>query len=554
MEYYGKNKAFPDGFDASIFTYDVLKEARINPTLEDIEHVTPSIIKKYDNQNYKIKLDKTYENLDLNDLHLSLDTEDDYILLKNIFENVYKNDNNFTIYDVLEYLDKNPHLIKNTENPNVFTGKGQHLYSLAKQIIPGGTQLLSKRPEMFLPDYWPAYYQKAYGINIITLDGISMKDFSYMGIGSCILGYRDEYVNNEVHKSIDKGNMSTLNCPTEVELTKLLIKLHPWADMARYTRSSGEACAMAVRIARAASKKDKIAFCGYHGWHDWYLSANWNNYDDLGSHLLTGLSPDGVPKNLKDTAFPFNYNKIEELELILENHDIGCIIMEPQRSDEPKNNFLEKIRNLCNDKNIILIFDEVSSAFRINTGGLHLIHNVTPDIAVFGKSLGNGYPIAAVIGVKKYMDAAQKTFISSTFFTEDIGFTAAIATINKHKKYDVGNYIKNIGNYFQKELLEISKKTNIKITINGMPAITGWSFDYPNSLAIKTLYVQKMLERKILAKNALYLSFAHKKQDIDYYLVNISEVFSEIHELIKDGSVESNLLGPIAHSGFKRLT
>ena len=556
LEYYNGNQAFPDGFDISIFSFKVLEEAYNNAKLPyDREHVEPYITRKYGGCKYKIPIKKKYDNLNLNNLHLSLDRENDYIILKNIFDNLYTKKKDFTIYDVLEYLNKNHELVKNHQNEiDIYNGKGQKLYLEAKKIIPGGTQLLSKRPEMFLPNHWPAYYQKASGIEITTLDGIKMKDFSYMGIGSCILGYKDPDVNREVHKSVDRGNMSTLNCPSEVELTKLLIDLHPWADMARYTRAAGEACAMAVRIARAASKKDKVAFCGYHGWHDWYLASNWNNGNDLSSHLLSGLNPAGVPKNLKNTSFPFNYNKIEELYEILDNHDIGTIIMEPIRSEYPKNNFLKKVRKICDERNIIMIFDEVTAAFRINTGGIHLTLDVTPDLAIFGKGMSNGYPIGAVIGKREYMNFAQDTFISSTFFTEDIGYSAALASIKKFRKFNVGNHIKELGNYFQNELKLISDEVNIKIKISGLPAFSAFSFEYNNSLAIKTLYIQKMLRRNILAKNCLYLSFAHKKEDINYYLKNIKEVFKELIILINKKEVEKNLLGPIVHTGFTRLT
>jgi glutamate-1-semialdehyde 2,1-aminomutase len=553
MQYYNGNQAFPDGFDCEIFTFQALEDAYNNATLPyEKEHVSPYISKNYNTKKYSIPLTKTYKNLDLANIHLSLDTENDYKILQNIFNNVYVNNNNFSIHDVLEYLNDNPDVLKYPEI-DVFNGKGQELYREAKKIIPGGTQLLSKRPEMFLPNHWPAYYQKASGIEVVTLDGIKMKDFSYMGIGACILGYKDPDVNKEVHRAVDRGSMCTLNCPSEVELTKLLIELHPWADMARYTRASGEACNMAVRIARAASKKDKVAFCGYHGWHDWYLAANWNNGNDLKDQLLSGLSAVGVPKNLKNTAFPFHYNKIEELEDIIKNHDIGTVVMEPQRSEPPKDNFLHKIRELCDKHEIILVFDEVSAAFRINTGGIHLVYNVIPDMAILGKSLGNGYPIAAVLGKKECMDAAQESFISSTFFTEDIGFTSAIATIKKHRECNVGDHINKLGLYFQKKIKDIANTTGLKITVSGLSAFSAWSFDYDNGLAIKTLYIQKMLERHILAKNAFYLSYAHKKEDVDYYLKHIKEVFSELYELIQKNEIEKNLLGPIVHTGFSRL-
>ena len=550
---------FPDGFATEIFTFDVLKEAYHNVSNHiDMEHVTPYIIRNYENNLdlYKIysyelnELKEKYPNVNFKNLHLSIDTISHFNIVQNIINNF--KDLSFSIIDILNFLNNNSYLLNDLKSEINF--KGQELYKRAKKIIPGGTQLLSKRPEMFLPNHWPAYYQKAHGIELTTLDGVKMKDFSYMGVGSCILGYKDEDVNRAVHSAVDRGNMATLNCPNEVKLTELLLKIHPWAHMARYARTGGESVAVAIRIARASSKKDKIAFCGYHGWHDWYLSANWNHGEALENHLLTGLSPIGVPKNLKNTAFPFNYNRLDELNVILETHDIGTIIMEPQRSDPPKNDFLKKIREICTKKGIILIFDEISSGFRLNSGGLHLKLGITPDMAVFAKAISNGYCMGAIIGKRDIMTAAEDTFISSTYWTEDIGFTAAIATITKHIQNDVGGHIDRLGKYFQSELGKIAKRTNIQLTISGLPCFSTFTFDYPNSMAIKTLYVQEMLKRNILAKNVLYLSYAHKQTDIDFYLENIEEVFLLLKTLIDNNKIEELLKGPIAHSGFKRLS
>ena len=552
-KYYGGNMGFPDGFDVNIIKFKTLETEWLKQKNNNniIEHACSHLLATYGNGTYNIPI-PDHNIIDLNKLHLSLDTPDDFNLIKTIIENI-KDD--YSIYDVLEFLNKNTHLLEYQKNDNKvnYYGNGQQLYIEAKKIIPGGTQLLSKRPEMFLPDLWPAYYQKACGIEITTLDGIKMKDFSIMGIGACILGYCDQDVNSAVKISVDKGNMTSLNSTNEVELTRLLLEIHPWADMARYCRGGGEASTIAIRISRAASKKDKVAFCGYHGWHDWYLSANWNNIDALGEHLLTGLSPNGVPKNLKDTAFPFKYNDLDGLLKILENHDIGTIIMEPQRSEEPKDNFLHKIRKLCDEKNIILIFDEVSSGFRLNSGGIHLLYNINPDVAIFAKAMGNGYPIGSIIGKKAIMSVAEDTFISSTYWTEDIGFTAAIATIRKHIECNVGNHINEMGMYFQRELKKISENTNIKLFVSGLPCFSTFTFEYDNSMAIKTLYIQEMLKRNILAKNALYMSYAHKKSDIDFYLENIKDVFIILNETIEKNKVEESLLGPIVHTGFKRL-
>ena len=297
---------------------------------------------------------------------------------------------------------------------------GEKLYKRAKRVIPGGNMLLSKRPEMFLPEGWPSYFSKAKGCNIWDLDGKQYIDMSIMGIGTNILGYGNKEVDNEVKNNINNGNMSTLNCPEEVKLAEKLVKMHPWSEMARFARSGGEANAIAIRIARAHAKKDHIAICGYHGWHDWYLATNLKNNSDLEQHLLPGLEPNGVPRALKGTVIPFNYNNFEELKNITEKYDLAAVKMEVERSVPPEDNFLQKVRDLCDKKGILLIFDECTSGFRETFGGLHLKYGVDPDMAMFGKALGNGYAITAVIGKRSVMQSAQNTFISSTFGLKEL--------------------------------------------------------------------------------------------------------------------------------------
>ena len=265
---------------------------------------------------------------------------------------------------------------------------GQDLYKKAKTLIPGGTMLLSKRPEMFLPDNWPSYYSKAKGCKVWDLDGKEYTDMCIMGIGTNTLGYGNEEVDNAVIETVKSGNMSTLNCPEEVALAEKLVEINPWADMVRFARSGGEANSIAIRIARAASGKDNVAICGYHGWHDWYLSANHNGGDDLSGHLIPGLSPNGVPKNLKNSVFPFHYNDFEELLEIVKSKDIGVIKMEVMRNVGPEDNFLQKVRDLATARNIVLIFDECTSGFRETYGGIYQKFNVEPDMAMYGKTIG----------------------------------------------------------------------------------------------------------------------------------------------------------------------
>ena len=431
---------------------------------------------------------------------------------------------------------------------------GQKLWSRAKRVIPGGNMLLSKRSEMFLPDQWPAYFSKAKGCKVWDLDGREYTDMSIMGIGTNILGYGNDEVDAAVINVVKKGNMSTFNCPEEVYLAEKLIELHPWANMVRLARTGGEANAIAIRIARAASGKDKVAICGYHGWHDWYLSANLGDDNNLTGHLLPGLNPKGVPKNLKGSVIPFNYNCIDELEAIIKNHDIGVIKMEVSRNEEPQDDFLVKVRKVANDNNIILIFDECTSGFRQNNGGLHKIYDVEPDMAVFGKALGNGYAITAVIGKKEVMDVAQSTFISSTFWTERIGPTAALKTLEVMKATKSWELITDMGKYIGTQWKSLGEKYKLPIKINGLPSMIGFSIQSNDWLKYKTYITQEMLKNNILASNVIYVCTEHRQQEVDIYfqvLEPIFKVISACHN--SDLSIDSLLDGPVCHGGFKRL-
>jgi glutamate-1-semialdehyde aminotransferase len=434
------------------------------------------------------------------------------------------------------------------------SGKGQRLYEEAKKIIPGGGQLLSKRPELILPDYWPAYYQKAKGCEVWDLDGNHYIDLSTMGIGSCTIGYADDDVNKAVGEAIKNGSMCTFNAPEETELAQLLIKLHPWAEMARFARSGGDAMAIAVRIARAATKKDIILFSGYHGWHDWYLSANIASNSALDGQLLPGLNPNGVARGMKGTSYPFFYNNTEEfLELIEKYEDkIGGVVLEAVRGMNPEPGFFLTIERETKRLGVPLIVDEVTSGFRLTCGGAHLVVGLSPDIAVFAKGMSNGYPMAAVIGKAKYMDAAQDSFISSTFWTERIGPTAAIATIKKMLRENVQAHLIECGRQIQCRWRQMAEKHNLNIHVSGIYPLSHLSFkDQP--MAIKTLYIQEMLHRGFLVKDSYYSSFAHKQEHLDLYFVALDEVFEILADALRNNDVESRLKGPVCQSGFKRL-
>lgn len=418
------------------------------------------------------------------------------------------------------------------------------------------SQLLSKRPDQFAPGVWPGYFQRAHGVHIWDLDGNKYIDMSIGGIGANVLGYGDPDVDQAVHAAIDAGTSCSLNCPEDVELAELLCELHPWAEMVRFARTGGEAMAIAVRIARAHTGRDRVAFCGYHGWHDWYLAANLSTTNALGSHLLPGLEPRGVPQALAGTALPFHYNRLRDLQTIVAKNRglLAAIIMEPVRNVLPEPGFLEGVAECAREAGAVLIVDEISAAFRINTGGAHLTFGMTPDIAVFSKALGNGYPIAAIIGKGHVMEAAQHSFISSTYWTERIGPSAALATIRKHQRCAVATHLMAIGTQVQTGWKSVAARYDLPISVGGLPPLSHFHFEGDNTLAAKALFVQLMLEQGFLASTLFYSMYAHTNEHVASYLRAVDSAFGEIVRCRKTGSLYTALRGKPAAAGFARLT
>tara|TARA_E500000178_G_scaffold30315_1_gene27450 strand:+ start:1447 stop:3501 length:2055 start_codon:yes stop_codon:yes gene_type:complete len=522
---------YPDGFDLEIFTTKCLeKSIKKIKTKYDKEHVTTFIR----NSNL-FKKQFVKNNIDLTSLKLSVDTKKNFNNIKKIY-NIFYPKISFSFKDILMHK-KIQKIFKKKMVKKIKIDRGLELWSRAKNIIPGGTMLLSKNPDRYLPNAWPTYFKTAKGCIITDLDNNKFKDLSTMGVGTNVLGYGNNLVDNAVKKVIQNGNLSTLNCKEEVLLAEKLIEIHPWFQMVKFARTGGEANSIAIRIARAAAGKDNIAICGYHGWHDWYLSTNLNytKKNNLNAHLMKDLNIKGVPKKLKDTVFSFHYGDYETLENLVNHKKIGVIKMEVCRNTEPNISFLKKVRKLASRNKIVLIFDECTTGFRGNFGGLHKKISVNPDICIFGKTLGNGYAITSIIGKKEIMQHANESFISSTFWTERIGPTAGLKTIDVMKSIKSWQKINKVGAKIKKNWEQLFKHYNLKVNINGIPSLLNFIFESKNHQAYKTLISQEMLKKNFLATNTVYPCTKHSDSIIDSYFDNLEKVIKIISYCENDG-------------------
>lgn len=545
--------SYPDGLDIEVFSATALFRAHAEAReIFEREHVTP-----YFRRPGLFLTATVGAKEDLSALRWTVDEPADFEVVSRVFAH-FAPRWDFSWREVLELQHHSPDLFN--ANKNIVRNEGstmhsgQKLWKRAKRVIPGGNMLLSKRAEMFLPDQWPTYFSRAKGCSVWDLDGREYIDMSIMGIGTNTLGYGHPEVDAAARQVINEGNMSTLNCPEEVYLAERLVELHPWAEMVRFARTGGEANAIAIRIARAATGKDKVAICGYHGWHDWYLSANLGDDRNLKSHLLPGLEPRGVPQNLHSTVLPFNYNDVTHLEKLVKEHDLGVIMMEVSRNFAPTDGFLQRVRQLATEHGIVLIFDECTSGFRQSFGGLHKLYGVEPDIAMFGKALGNGYAITAAIGRRCVMEAAQSTFISSTFWTERMGPAAALKTLEVMEREKSWEIITSIGLGVSKRWQMLASRHGLAIETSGLPALAGFSFTGPNALIYKTLLTQQMLDQGFLASTLLYACTAHTPELLERYFEALDVAFKVIADCDSGHQEATKMLrGPVCHGSFKRL-
>jgi glutamate-1-semialdehyde aminotransferase/spore coat polysaccharide biosynthesis protein SpsF (cytidylyltransferase family) len=538
---------YPDGLDFDIFTFEILKEAHATAVSKyDREHVTPFIKSIGGLKTEKILIEKDYSKM-----RWTVDEPEDLEVLNNVMVSIDFTDT-FGWRDLVELFEANNDML--TQNLHILNNEGsemnsgEKLWKRAKRIIPGGNDFFSKRPDLFLPSGWPTYYDKAKGCLIWDMDGNQYLDMSIMGIGTNSLGYSNSIIDNAVIEAVQKSNMSTFNAPEQVYLAERLIEIHPWFEMVKFARTGGEINAVAIRIARAYSGESKVVVCGYHGWHDWYLSTNITDKKSLDNHLLPGLKVAGVPLQLGGLTLPIKYNNFEDLKILETDKDIGVIIMEVMRSEEPAPGYLEKIRKICDQKKIVLIFDECTSGFRETFGGLHKKFEIYPDLSTFGKALGNGYPITALLGKKSVMKFANESFISSTFWSDRVGFVAGLKTLEVMEATESWKIITERGSEMQSIWKNTFSKFPLDFKISGIPALSTFTIMGEFGNALKTYITREFLKHGILASNIFYPSTSHSSENLISYKKVLLEVMESLDfDNLKDLGFDE------ANTGFARL-
>ena len=430
------------------------------------------------------------------------------------------------------------------------------IHERAKALIPGTTQLISRRPTRAALGVSPIYAERAKGCRIWDVDGNEYIDWT-SAVGPVILGYADEVVDDAVRAQIARGSIYSIVQESAVELAEELVRIVPSAEMVRYCKGGGEACTIAVRIARGVTGRDKVLFCGYHGWHDWYQAAN-IGAERLADHLFNGIEPIGVPRGLEGTSMPFAYGDLESLEQLLTTHDgeVACIIMEPMRSEEPPAGYLAGVRELATRYGVVLIFDEVSSGFRIALGSAQEYTGVTPDLSVFAKAISNGYPMGAVVGKREFMQPATQMFISSAYWDDNIGVAAALATLRELERRDAVSHFNRIGALFKEQINQAAAAVGLDARCEGVAAHPGIRFQLEepaDAAKVNTLFVQENARRGVILAAGFMFNCAHGEAEVEQTAAVVQESFAVIAEGLQRRTLDQLLECPIQEELFRRL-
>ena len=435
--------------------------------------------------------------------------------------------------------------------------RSMEMYERLLELIPGGTQLISRRPTRYALGVSPGVATRGKGSRIWDVDGHEYIDW-VSAIGSVIFGYADPVVDEAVKAQIDKGTNFSITHELELELAELLVERIPCAEMVRYARGGGDACAVAARSARGTTGRDRILFCGYNGWHDWYQAANHSSDANLDEHLFPGIEPIGVPSELAGTAIPFPYGDLDGLAERLERHrgEVAAVMMEPMRSDLPAEGYLEGVASLCRDHGAVLIFGEVSTGVRPSEAGVPPVLGVEPDMAVFAKSISNGYAMGAVVGRRDVMAPAEQMFVSSTYWGEAVGLAAAVTTLTELRKRNTAETLATNGAALKERLNAVAEEVGVAIRCTGIDYHPHLEFpveDPTLNNKIGTLYVQEMAKRGNHGYTSFYLNESQGETEIGMVADAAKEVFTLIGETIEDGRIDERLEAQERQEFFRRL-
>ncbi|MFL2764324.1 MAG: aspartate aminotransferase family protein [Dehalococcoidia bacterium] len=434
--------------------------------------------------------------------------------------------------------------------------KSNEYYKKASDLIPGKTQLISRRASQFASGVSPVYAKSAKGSKFIDVDGNEYIDW-VNAVSAVILGHADNVVDTAVKEQIDKGSIYTLNSPMEIELAELLVDTIPSAQMVRYSKGGGDACTVAIRIARGVTGKDKVLFSGYHGWHDWYQSANYLVDPESGEFPFAGIEPIGVPKVLAGTALPFIYGDLNNLEQLLNENkgEVAAIMMEPLRSDLPEQGYLEGVQKLAKANDVILIFDEVSCGWRTRIGGIQEFLNVTPDMSVFAKAMSNGYPMGVTVGSRDVMEPASEMFISSSYWSDNVGLAASITTINELKSRNSEDQFENLGARMRKTIDEVISSVGIPAKSSGFHYRASLSIDLPDETLrpkINTLFIQEMASNGVYSNMGFMPTLSHTEEDIKKTAEAIEASLKVVQKAL-EGDLDKLLIAEVKKEPFRRL-
>lgn len=422
--------------------------------------------------------------------------------------------------------------------------KSKEYWSRAEKIIPAGTQTFSKGPTQFVQGVAPVYLQSGKGSHVFDVDGNEYIDY-IMALGPITLGYSYPGVNEAIIRQLEQGITFSLMHPLEVELSELLVELIPCAEMVRFGKNGSDATSGTVRVARAYTGREKIACCGYHGWQDWYIG--------------TTTRDKGVPKSTKQLTILFEYNNFESLEKIFDENkgEIAAVITEPITIEEPKNNFLEKVKSLTHKNGAILIFDEIVTGFKLALGGAQEYLNVIPDLAAFGKGMANGMPISAIVGKREIMKELEEVFFSFTFGGEALSLAAAIATIREMREKDVIQYFWKQGNRLKEGYNRLTQEFGLAeyTQCTGLPAHAAIYFkiDGRDSLGLKSLFQQEVIKRGILTMGVHNLCFSHRDGDIERTLEAYKDTLKILRQAIDENNVGKYLEGEKVKPVFRKM-